>query len=243
MLIVFLAAGMNYLLMGHDLSSSSLAPDLPVTFLKTLHSNDSNVGVVSVTLSTDQSFVVGANVSAEVKIGLFNAGNTTYLIEVMFPDAMSIRTIPPYTWQQDWNYLLSDIQVVESEQIQTLRNVTLADAHEGFYGLNVTIHQLDQHFYFIDLVQIKPMSYLQEKLWSNLSFAMNFEILGLTIIMVAPIVVQLAGFVEEAFQGKLSENRQEKNRTSKRRQIMTMEVMTSMTRSSKRKESTRLLIC
>jgi hypothetical protein len=200
---------MRYFLIANDLSSSSLAPDLPVTFLKTLYNNDSYVGVVSATLTTDQSFVVGANVSAEVKIGLSNAGNTSYLIEVMFPDAMSIRTIPPYTWQQDWNYLLSDIQIVESEQIQTLSNVTLVYAHEGLYGLNVSIHQLDLHLNFYDLVQIKPMSYLQEKLRSNLSFAMNFEILGLTIIMVAPIIVQLAGFVEKAFQGKAPKNRQE----------------------------------
>lgn len=209
-LIVFLVAGMRYFLIANGLSSSSLAPDLPVTFLKTLYNNDSYVGVVSATLTTDQSFVVGANVSAEVKIGLSNAGNTSYLIEVMFPDAMSIRTIPPYTWQQDWNYLLSDIQIVESEQIQTLSNVTLVYPHEGLYGLNVTIHQLDLHLNFYDLVQIKPVSYLQEKLRSNLSFVMNLEILGLTIIMVAPIVVQLAGFVEEAFQRKTSENRQEK---------------------------------
>jgi FlaG/FlaF family flagellin (archaellin) len=209
-LIAFLLAGLRYVFIGNDLSSSSLAPDPTVTFLKTLYNNNSYMGVVSATLTVDQSFVVGANISAEVKIGLPNAANTTYLIEIMFPDAISVRTIPPYTWQQDWNYLLSDIQIVESEQIQTISNVTLVYAHEGLYGLNVTIHQLDQHFYFYDLVQIKPVSYLQEKLRSNLSFAMNFEILGLTIIMVAPIAVQLAGFIEQAFQGKTPENSQEK---------------------------------
>lgn len=201
---------MRYFLIAYDLSSSSLTSDLPVTFLKTLYNNDSYMGVVSATLTTDQSFVVGANISAEVTIGLSNAGNTTYLIEVMFPDAISVRTIPPYTWQQDWNYLLSDTQITGSEQIQTLSNVTLVYAHEGLYGLNVTIHQPDLQFNFYDLVQIKPMSYLQEKFRSNLSLAINFEILGLTIIMVAPIIVQLAGFIEKVFQGKAPENRPEK---------------------------------
>jgi hypothetical protein len=207
-LVGFLFAGLRYVFIGNDLSSSSLAPDAPILFLKTLYNNGSYMGVVSATLTSNESFVVGANVSVEVTVGLPNAANTSYLIEVVFPDAISVRTIPPYTWQQDWNYLLPDIQIVESEQIQTLSNVTLVYAHEGLYGVNVTIHQpethFEKHFYFYDLVQIKPVSYLQEKLRSNLSFAMNYEILGLTVIMIAPIVVQLIGLIEKGLTGDIA---------------------------------------
>lgn len=206
-LVAFLFAGLRYVFIANDLSSSSLAPDTPVLFLKTLYNNGSYMGVVSATLTSTESFVVGANVSAEVKIGLPNAANTSYLIEVMFPDAISVRDIPPHTWQQDWNYLLHDVQFAETEQIQTLNNVTLVYAHEGLYGVNVTIHQAETHselhFYFYDLVQIKPMSYLQEKLRSNLSFAMNYAILGLTVIMIAPIMVQLIGLIEKFSRGEV----------------------------------------
>jgi hypothetical protein len=199
------------------LSSSSLDPDPPVLFLKTVYDNGSYLGVVSATLTSNESFVVGANISAQIKIGLPQTPNTTYLIELMFPDAITYRDIPQYTWQQDWTYLLHEIQVLETEQIQTLSNITLVYAHEGLYGLNMTIHQPETnsefHFHFYDLVQIKPMSYLQEKLRANLSFAMNFEILGLTIIMVAPIIVQLIRVIEQFFKGKTPENRQEKEPT------------------------------
>ena len=196
------------------MSSNSLDPDPPVLFLKTLYDNGSYMGVVSATLTSNESFVVGANISAQIKIGLPQTPNTTYLIELMFPDAITYRDIPPYTWQQDWTYLLHGIQVLGTEQIQTLSNITLVYAHEGLYGLNMTIHQPETnsefHFHFYDLVQIKSMSYLQEKLRANLSFAMNFEILGLTIIMVAPIIVQLIRFIEQSFKGKTPEKRQEK---------------------------------
>jgi len=213
-LIVFLSAGFRYVFIGNNLSSNSLDPDPPVLFLKTLYDNGSYMGVVSATLTSNESFVVGANISAQIKIGLPQTPNTTYLIELMFPDAITYRDIPPYTWQQDWTYLLHGIQVLGTEQIQTLSNITLVYAHEGLYGLNMTIHQPETnsefHFHFYDLVQIKSMSYLQEKLRANLSFAMNFEILGLTIIMVAPIIVQLIRFIEQSFKGKTPEKRQEK---------------------------------
>lgn len=206
-LIVFLLAGLRYVFTANDLSSSSLAPDPPVTFLKTLYNNNSLMGIISATLTSTESFVVGANISAQVKIGLPQTPNTTYLIELMFPDAITYRDIPPYTWQQDWTYLLHEIQVLGTEQIQTLSNITLVYAHEGLYGLNMTIHQAETHselhFYFYDLVQIKPMSYLQEKLRSNLSFAMNYEILGLTVIMIGPIMVQLIGFIEKFSRGEV----------------------------------------
>jgi hypothetical protein len=206
-LIVFLFAGLRYVFIANDLFSRSLAPDPPVIFLKTLYNNDSYIGVLSVTLTSDESFVVGANVSAEAKMGLPDTANVTYLVEILFPDAISIRTIPPYTWRQNWYYYLLDTQTVESEQIHSLSNVTLVYAHEGLYGLNVTIYQFETdsklHFDFYNLVQIKPMSYLQEKLRSNLSFGMNFEILGLTVIMIAPIVVQLIGLIEKSLTGDI----------------------------------------
>jgi hypothetical protein len=162
------------------------------------------MGVIEASLSPNPSFVVGANITAQITIGLVGASNEAYLIEVMFPDALVIRDIPPYTWQQDWTYLLHDIQINGTEQIQTLSNVTLVYAQEGIYGLNMTITQPSTNtklnFHFDNAVQIKPLSYLDEEFRSNVTFALSYGILGLTFIMIAPVIVQLADFVEKILE-------------------------------------------
>jgi hypothetical protein len=118
---LFLSIGVHYIYIGSQLTSSSLPSEPPTTFLKTPYNNDSEIGEISATLTPTVSFVVGANISAQVKIGLTQAPNTTYMIDVMFPDAITYRDIPPYAWQQDWPYRLWETQILETEQIQRTR--------------------------------------------------------------------------------------------------------------------------
>ncbi|MCJ7430051.1 hypothetical protein MUO83_02390 [Candidatus Bathyarchaeota archaeon] len=172
--------------------------------MQSLYNGNSYMGVIGASLSPNPSFVVGANITAQVKIGLLEASNDIYIIEIMFPDAIVVRDIPPYTWQQDWTYLLHDTQFNETEQIQTLSNVTLVYAQEGIYDLNMTITQASTNtklnFHFDNLVQVKPLSYLDEQFRSNVTFALSYGILGLTFIMVAPVIVQLIDFVEKILE-------------------------------------------
>jgi hypothetical protein len=201
---LFLSLGAYYISKGGQLASSSLPSEPPSTLLKTLYNNGSQIGEISSTLTSNVSFVVGADISAQVEIGLTQAPNTSYVIDVMFPDAISYRDIPPYTWQQDWSYRVPETQILGTEQIQTLSNVTLVYAHEGIYGLNVTISHpstgSEMHFYFYDLVQIKPLTYLEDETRSNLTFAMSSYLLGLAVIMVGPVLVQIVGISEGLFK-------------------------------------------
>jgi len=202
-IVIFLILGFQYFFEASGLQSS-LSSDLPTMFFQTLYNGNSMMGIVWAYLSPNPSFVVGENITARIQIGLPNASNETYLIEVMFLDAFVIRDIPPYTWQQDWSYLVNNIVINGTEQDQTLSNVTLFYAQEGTYGLNMTITRAStdtkMNFHFDNLVQIKPLSYLQDQFKSNATFALNYEILGLTLIMVGPVMVQLANFVEKIFE-------------------------------------------
>lgn len=201
---VFLCVGGVNLLKASELVSRSLPSEFPKMLFQSLYNGNSYMGVIEASLSPNPSFVVGANITAQITIGLVGASNEAYLIEVMFPDALVIRDIPPYTWQQDWTYLLHDIQINGTEQIQTLSNVTLVYAQEGIYGLNMTITQPSTNtklnFHFDNAVQIKPLSYLDEEFRSNVTFALSYGILGLTFIMIAPVIVQLADFVEKILE-------------------------------------------
>lgn len=201
---VFLLVGGVSLLTAYQLESRSLPSEFPTVFFQSLYNGNSYMGVIEASLSPTPAFVVGANITAQVKIGLGGASNETYFIEVMFLNAIVVRDIPPYTWQLDWTYLLHDTQIIGTERIRTLSNVTLVYAQEGIYGLNMTITQASTNtrlnFHFDNVVQIKPLSYLDEKFRSNVTFALSYGILGLTFIMVAPVIVQLIDFVEKILE-------------------------------------------
>jgi hypothetical protein len=201
MIVLFLLLGGVCLFTAFQLESQSLPSESPATFFQSLYNGSSNMGAIEASLSPNSSFVVGANITAQIKIDLSEASSEAYQIKVIFLDAIVIRDSPPYTWQQDWTYSLHDVQINGTEQIQTLGNVTLVYAQEGIYGLNMTITQASTNttlnFHFDNLVQIKPLSYIEEKFRSNVTFALTYGIFGLSFIMVATAIAQLIEFFEK----------------------------------------------
>jgi hypothetical protein len=200
-IVVFLLFGGVFLFGAFRLESQSLPPESSTIVFRPLYNGSSYMGAIAASLSPNSSFVVGANITAQIEIDLPEASSEVYQIRVMFLDAIVIRDIPPYAWQQDWTYLLHHVEINGTEQIQTLSNLTLVYAQEGIYALNMTITQASTNttldFHFDNLVQIKPLSYIEEKFRSNVTFALTYGIFGLSFIMVATAIVQLIEFFEK----------------------------------------------
>ena len=73
-------------------------------------------------------------------------------------------------------------------------------AHEGIYGLNMTITQVETwaktDLYYPDVVTVKPLSYIEEKTTSMLIAGLNIELLGIGLITLGPIAVHFVGLIE-----------------------------------------------
>lgn len=142
--------------------------------------------------------MIGDNITAEIEIRFLNAKNKTFLVQLVFPDALAYKDFWPYTAQQDWWFLVTEIQPYGSDAI-CKKNVTLFYVHEGIYGLNMTIlrAELDKEWEFCyrDLIQIKSFAFLEEKHNTNFLRALNIQLLGLSYIAVASVFVQLVALV------------------------------------------------
>jgi hypothetical protein len=170
-------------------------------FLKTLPSWS---GRLFIEFTPTLALVIGDNITANVSVQLFDTRqgdeNKTFYIEVLFPDALVNRNYPPYSTTQDYYLVLDEFTPYETSTIYS-RKISLMYAHEGIYGLNMTIHELKTNtrtdLYYPDVVTVKPLSYIEEKKTSRFIAGLNIELLGIGLITLGPIIVQLVGFVEK----------------------------------------------
>ena len=217
-LIFFIAWGARVLYGGHLLTTKEFSTE-PSFFLKTLQPSYS--GQIMIKLTPTQAFIIGDNITAEIKIRLFNiyqGENKTCVIELMFPDAITRRDIPPYTTQQDWTFLLSESYPYGTDAIYE-KNVTLLYAYEGIYGLNMTVWRFDvdsrTDFYFANFVLINSFTFIEEKIRSNLMTALNVEVLGLALIAIGPIIVQLVDLIAKSVDSTFKKKKLRKTQKEK----------------------------
>jgi hypothetical protein len=176
----------------------------PVPFSKIMYrytSQYSNLelGVFRTEMIPDYAFVTGENITFIIKVYLLGSVNENLtILNMVFPDAfchtrlglIQDYEIMPWEWNQ------SQAGVWEVYQI----NLTFSYLNEGSYGVNMTVVGSPSETYiyqFTDLVQIQPQSYLEERRTANLANATNFEILGLTVVAVGPVVGQVLDSVRE----------------------------------------------
>ncbi len=169
--------------------------------LKTLPSWN---GRLHIDFTPTQVLVIGDNITANVSVQLFNtwqgAENQTFYIEVMFPDAIVNIGYPTYSATQDYYLALDSLSPYGTSTIYS-RKFSLMYLHEGVYGLNMTIHELQTNtrtdLYYPNVVTVNPLSYMEDKLTSRFMAGLNIELLGIGIIALGPIAVQFVGLIEK----------------------------------------------
>jgi hypothetical protein len=203
-LIIALGIGFNFLFQGHSIAQMEIR-DFTDYFYETFDPAHTRPGMVKIELTPSRAFIIGDNITAKIEIRMFNVyrdENKAYAIEMIFPDAFVYRDIPPYTQQQDFSFLLTESQPYDTDAIFQ-KNISLLYIREGIYGLNITTHRLDlgesgkKSYYFPSFVTIKTLTYLEEKLRSNLTLGLNVSVYGLAFIAVGPIVVQTLELVRK----------------------------------------------
>lgn len=200
-IILLIIISFGFLFIGFGLSTSSF-PEKSTYFQKTL---SGYIGKIAINMTPQKAFVVGNNITTWIGVNLSNnyVANHTLYIEMYFPDAVvqySGGDEPFPIEMQDWSFRLNE-KVPLQDSTMYYREVNLIYINDGTYGLNMTIYQFDTGVktdaYFPIVVQINPLSYIDEKTRADSLYALNFELLGLSVITLAPIFILFANLVEK----------------------------------------------
>jgi hypothetical protein len=171
-------------------------------------------GILKINMTPTKAFVIGDVVTANIEVDVFAINwmeNETCNVQMMFPDAICYTDTWSNITRQDWFFIWWDYQSHDAVYAIYQKSVTLWYVHDGFYGVNITVWKPDlgqfgyNEYYYSDLVQIKPYTYIEETKRTQLAQALNFEILGLAIIAIAPVFVQLVDSLKELSAPKKKE--------------------------------------
>ena len=165
-------------------------------------------------MTPTRAFITGDSITANIEVDVFGVNwmeNETCMVQMVFPDAISYIDSWSNMTEQDWTYVWWDYQSHDAVYAIYHENVTLWYVHDGIYGLNVTVWQPNlgqigyNSYYYSNLVQIKPYSYIEEAKRTQVAQALNFEVLGVAIIATAPIFVQIVDALAEMHLPKKKE--------------------------------------
>lgn len=156
-------------------------------------------GDLKITMRPRNAFVVAEHISTNLEIDLILQSEENATAIIVFPE--SILQLQEWESENISRYEWFTILHGNSTDHILRQNLTLWYAHEGVFGVNVTIIRIGfqnsryDDFCFPDIIHIKPYSYLDERRSAQLTNALNQEILGLTIIAVSPVIVQIADMI------------------------------------------------
>lgn len=207
-LIIFVSVG-SFVVWQAQVSTQKERPSEPTTlFQKTMkQSVGPNVGTLRINMTPTKAFVIGDLIRADIEVqvfGVMGSENETCMVELRFPDAICyIDSWSNYT-EQDWPFIWWDYQTYDATHAIYEQTVYLFYVHEGYYGVNATVYipklgvYGNNEFSFSDLIQIKSYTYLEEQRRNDLTYALNIEVIGLTIVFVGPVVAQIISLIKEA---------------------------------------------
>lgn len=219
-LIVFVSAG-SWVVWQAQMSAQSEIPSDPTTvFQKTMRNSvGPNAGTLKINMTPTKAFVIGDLIRADIEVQVFGVAgseNETCMVELLFPDAISYVDSWSNFTQQDWPFFWWDYQTYDATHAIYQKTIYLFYVHEGYYGVNATVYipklgvYANNEFSFSDLIQIKSYTYLEEQRRNELSYALNVEVIGLTIVFVGPVIAQIIGLIKEAVAPEATSG-QEKN--------------------------------
>lgn len=217
MLIIFILVGANYINDGYSFSNANPYPLDIKLFAENLPVYS---GQIIIIFTPTQAFVFGDNITAEISVNLHaNPKEDVFIIQIMFPDALVERDIPPYVQQQDFNYWLTEPTPLGTEAVQYSKTINLMYVSEGVYGLNMTITQLNTNtqteINYPNVVTVKPFSSIEERITSRLTLGLNIELFGIALIALGPIIVQVINLVEGIVSRKTNAKRKKYTRNNK----------------------------
>lgn len=161
-------------------------------------------GQLIIMFTPTKAFVVGDNITAEISVYLRakNPDEKDFLIQILFPDAFVPYDMPSgETIRQDYYFLLEEISTIGKDVVKESGTISLMYVHEGIYGLNMTIFHgntdTQTEFSYDNVITIKPISFIEEKLTSNFAEGLNIEVFGIAIIAVGPIIAQIIDLSEK----------------------------------------------
>jgi len=172
-------------------------------------------------MTPSKAFIIGDFIKADVEVSIFGVNynnNESCLLGLTFLDAICYIDDWSGIARQDWRFFWWNYEKTDATHIIYQKTVYLFYVHEGTYGLNVELWLpknppgLDApNFYYPDLVNIKPYSYLEDKKRTMLNEGLNRQILGLTIITIVPIVALLYDNLIDFIESLLTNNKRSLN--------------------------------
>jgi hypothetical protein len=201
-LILFLViSGVWITFSGYCSTLTAPMPETQPSFQIELKSEKYGIkwGDLKITMRPRNAFVVAEHISTNLEIDLILQSEENATAIIVFPE--SILQLQEWESENISHYEWFTILHGNSTDHVLHQNLTLWYAHEGIFGVNVTIIRIGfqnssyDDFCFPDIIHIKPYSYLDERRSAQLTNALNQEILGLTIIAVSPVIVQIADMI------------------------------------------------
>jgi hypothetical protein len=218
LIIGFLWKGLSIISQGQSLIPSD-GSEMPIYFQKTLQpSTGPHVGTVKVTMTPTYAFVIGDYITAQVQVEVFAIRweeNESCMVQFVFPDAFCYVDSWSNMTEQDWTFILWDYQPYDATHVIFQKNITIWYIHEGSYGLNMTVWEPERgiygtnEFYLPNILQVRSLTYLEEKRRAALADSLNIIVVGLAYIAIAPVAVQLVDIIEKVL-GNLSKKQRKK---------------------------------
>jgi hypothetical protein len=205
-LVIFVCAGLVVVWQAQGYAQKEIPSDPPTSFQKTMKpSVGPYVGVLKINMTPTKAFVIGDLIRADIEVqvfGVIGSENETCMVELLFPDAICYTDSWSNFTRQEWTYVWWEYQTYDATHAIYQESVHLFYVHEGYYGVNATVWipklSLYNEFSFSDLVQVKSYTYLEEQRRNDLTYALNAEVIGLTIVFVGPVIAQIIGLLKEA---------------------------------------------
>lgn len=215
-LVIFVCVGVAVVGLAYQSTQKERPPDPPTIFQKTMkQSVGPNVGTLKINMTPTKAFVIGDLIRADIEVevfGVIGSKNETCMVELLFPEAICYVNSGSDLTEQDWTFIWWEYQTYDATHAIYQKRVYLFYVHEGYYGINATVYipQLgvygNNEFSFSDLIQIKSYTYLDEQRRNDLTYALNVEVFGLTIVFIGPVIAQIIGLLKKTVASKPEAN-------------------------------------